>query len=480
MRLKLIGLCSICALVFGCVWAGGNISKQKSQKQILNYMDYMPEENSVWTTEEEAEELSKQSQKSVKYDKNKASWRTKEEQEKYEEKKAWKSERNKRKNKVSGKDLKNLFKEPYQRTSEDQRISDERKARRAANNDVLAEGLGVIFGNLSEEEANFLVNVKKIVSHGGKLKDLEDFLKTFDWNINVKDDLGDTALIIAIQNREDELMKCLIENGADVNLPSDNGDTPLNIAVAKNRINIVDYLIEKGAKINLADTVDGDTPLIIAIRGGFEDMIEHLIVNGANVNQKNKLGQTPLIVAVKQEDDWIIDKLLNNNKIDLEIQDQQGYTALMHAVDSNNVEIVEKLVIAGANSEDALSIAQNKITPKENNVQQNYQPQKTKFKGKLAENADRLEQLFKAKTEDQEQIIKSQKASEAAERKTEEEKTKINEIIRLLQGNTQIRRAVSISEQEEQSRVYGRANGNELEQNSVNYNRSKRNRSRRR
>lgn len=446
MRLKLIGLCSVCALIFGCVWASvdGVNKKVDSQKLLKNtgkkvkqsalIKPYMPEEKSVWMTEEETTALAKKNtKKSAKNKKYKTSgyWMTEEEMKKSDEIRSQRAARNK--NRIYGKELRNLFREPYQRTAEDQRISDARKARKEANNNFDGD-IGGLFGDLTQEEQEFLKTVKKVVGYDSKLRDLQDFFKSYEGNINVKDSsFGNTALIISLDYDADEVMRCLIENGADVNLSNNSGDTPLNIAAAKNRQDIVDYLLENGAEINLADAVSGDTPLIVVVRGGFEEMISNLITKGADINQANKLGQTPLMIAVQQADDRVIDILLSEKGINLDVQDKNGYTALMHAVDSNNVEAVKKLVGAGADPEAALNIAQNKNKSEKDNVQKNNLNQKAKFKGALAERAAMLEQQFKAINENRGQTTREKKLNETAEEKAKREK-----IILILQENAQI------------------------------------------
>ncbi len=407
MRLKLVGLCSVCALIFGCVWANVDVSNKKASVQNLwkKTAKSITQPKLGWIVDQAISRQKAISENNV--------------------------------DNIESSD--NLYTDRYQMPIEESvQTTSEREIQETANGKILEEDLERVFGSSSGEDVEFLTNVKKIVSHDGELKDLEDFLKTSNWNINAKDSFGDTALIIAIQNREDELMKCLIENGADVNLPNDSGNTPLNIAVEKNRVDIVDYLLQNGARINFADLVYGDTPLIMSVRGGFENMIAYLINQGADINQANKKGETPLMVAVTRAGENILDMLLSNKEINLETQDKKGYTALMHAVDNNNVTAVEELMRAGANPAAALNLARDKNKQKEYDIQKSNQTQKTKFRGelaeKLAERAAILERLFsKAQAGDQKQVNTKKKLNETAE-----EKEKREEIIRLLQGGAQI------------------------------------------
>jgi ankyrin repeat protein len=84
--------------------------------------------------------------------------------------------------------------------------------------------------------------------------------------VNAKDAKGDTALIVAITDRNEDFTAYLLNQGADPNL---------------------------GGK-------GGDTPLIAAARVGYQDAVEWLLGQGAKVDGPNRMGETPLIVAVQQ------------------------------------------------------------------------------------------------------------------------------------------------------------------------------------
>ncbi|WP_024468464.1 ankyrin repeat domain-containing protein, partial [Treponema pedis] len=55
-----------------------------------------------------------------------------------------------------------------------------------------------------------------------------------------------------------------------------------------------------GAKPNIKDNY-GETPLHVAVRIGMEDnILQQLIEAGADINERNKKGQTPLILAIER------------------------------------------------------------------------------------------------------------------------------------------------------------------------------------
>ncbi len=52
-----------------------------------------------------------------------------------------------------------------------------------------------------------------------------------------------------------------------------------------------------------------------------------LIKNGANVNEQNSLGNTPIIEAIKSENEQLVKLLLDVKSIDLEIVNNENQSA---------------------------------------------------------------------------------------------------------------------------------------------------------
>ena len=106
-----------------------------------------------------------------------------------------------------------------------------------------------------------------------------------------------TPLHTAIINKQLEIAKILIENGANVNsdLGYDIGYTPLFSAVLDESFEIAKLLIQNGAKIH--SKRQEVTLLEIACQGGHLDMVKLLVDNGANIHQPSKHGNTNLNTA---------------------------------------------------------------------------------------------------------------------------------------------------------------------------------------
>jgi ankyrin repeat protein len=117
--------------------------------------------------------------------------------------------------------------------------------------------------------------------------------------------------------------------------------TALKFVVKNNNLSLVQFLLEKGVNPNVGGT-NGNTPLIISIKRGFYQISEKLITLGANTCKPDKKGKTPLYWAVNKKNINIINLLLDHGA-ELTI-----HTALLHAIDSDYLDLVQLLVKRGA------------------------------------------------------------------------------------------------------------------------------------
>lgn len=73
-----------------------------------------------------------------------------------------------------------------------------------------------------------------------------------------------------------EIMKLLIENGADVNLKNKMNMTALTIAVISNKIEAVKLLLDNGAETDIPSTINDKTPIMFAKENRNKEIIELL------------------------------------------------------------------------------------------------------------------------------------------------------------------------------------------------------------
>ena len=122
--------------------------------------------------------------------------------------------------------------------------------------------------------------------------------------VNITDGEARTPLFQAIIENHSDVIKWLIENGADLNHQDRNGWTPLHFAVQEKQLDTVALLLLSGANTNLHD-IYGNGPLWRAAfdaRGDYR-IVETLLAAGADPNHKNNSHKSPIDFAVTVGDE---------------------------------------------------------------------------------------------------------------------------------------------------------------------------------
>ena len=122
---------------------------------------------------------------------------------------------------------------------------------------------------------------------------------------NARTDDGWTPLHAAAESNEhpDEVVAVLVAAGADSNARTQRGTTPLHLAARYNeRPEMVVALVAAGAESTTRDD-EGWTPLHGAARSGEQpSLVALLVAVGADVNARDRNGATPLHVAAEHNE----------------------------------------------------------------------------------------------------------------------------------------------------------------------------------
>ena len=116
-----------------------------------------------------------------------------------------------------------------------------------------------------------------VVSQFGRLDSVKWFVEDLKVNIHAQ---NDSALIEASENGHLEVVKYLVEHGADIHTREDYA---LSLATLNGHFKVVKYLLEQGTNIHAKN----DRPLRWASVTGRLKIIKYLVDQGADISTKN-------------------------------------------------------------------------------------------------------------------------------------------------------------------------------------------------
>jgi ankyrin repeat protein len=119
-----------------------------------------------------------------------------------------------------------------------------------------------------------------------------------------------TPLLEAAVRGHIQLVKILVQHGADVLHTISGGMTSLMLAAAVGELEVVSYLMEQGVPINASNDW-GNTALLVAAGCGRTEVLAFLLQNGAAVDVKNKKGRCPVLAAAAEGYEECVDLLLS-------------------------------------------------------------------------------------------------------------------------------------------------------------------------
>ena len=208
-----------------------------------------------------------------------------------------------------------------------------------------------------EDEPKTLEILKLLVQHGA--------------DVNVRSRSGlrlyrrMTAAMIAAAKGLESCLRFLVESETDLTLRVEydvdgfeaerrycekyNGQTALMLAASGSNDAhglCVEFLVEAGADLNVLDKF-GNTALMLAAKAGGINSVKYLTerMSVSSLNQTNNKGETALMIAASDNSSEQTSclKCLVEAGADMNVQDKDGYTALMCALESGNMESVKFL-----------------------------------------------------------------------------------------------------------------------------------------
>lgn len=117
-----------------------------------------------------------------------------------------------------------------------------------------------------------------------------------DCGLNTRDGDNWTALAHAVNGGHQDVVRQLLDAGAEVETTAEGGLSPFSQAVAEGHTEIMEMLWRHGANIDKRDD-DGDTPLHVAISSENGEAVRLLLQWGASLHIRDSESQTAVVLA---------------------------------------------------------------------------------------------------------------------------------------------------------------------------------------
>jgi ankyrin repeat protein len=165
-------------------------------------------------------------------------------------------------------------------------------------------------------------------------------------NINLRDEHGDSPLhVIIMLNRPQEIIQLLLAQGSDVTIRNAEGKTALYLAIEEEEARYVPLLIMYKSDIFAADNA-GVTPFERSLIN--RSPILYSLITSESVFQNDSQGNTMLHIAVKNRADIEIINYIIDRNAQVNARNKEGDTPLLLAVRLNEQASGELLLSRGA------------------------------------------------------------------------------------------------------------------------------------
>jgi ankyrin repeat protein len=183
-------------------------------------------------------------------------------------------------------------------------------------------------------------NTALFFAMGFKYFDIVKYLIQRGANIHHINIDGENILFGAVHHNNIELVKLLCMKGINKDVCNKQGHYPIFSAIANQNYEIVKILIEYGASIEVKEKIFEDTPLLASMKS--KEIAELLINSGANIHAENKIKDTPIHIAVLLNNLSIVKKLAEKGA-NLNKMNKQSNNPIIFAVGNGYIDIVKYL-----------------------------------------------------------------------------------------------------------------------------------------
>uniref|UniRef100_Q04861-2 Isoform 2 of Nuclear factor NF-kappa-B p105 subunit n=1 Tax=Gallus gallus TaxID=9031 RepID=Q04861-2 len=206
---------------------------------------------------------------------------------------------------------------------------------------------------VQDDNGDNVLHLSIIHLHRELVKNLLEVMPDMNYNniINMRNDLYQTPLHLAVITKQAEVVEDLLKAGANVNLLDRHGNSVLHLAAAEGDDKILSLLLKHQKASSMIDLSNGEglSAIHMVVTANSLSCLKLLIAAGVDVNaQEQKSGRTALHLAVEQENVPLAGCLLLEGDADVDSTTYDGTTPLHIAAGRGFTKLAAVLKAAGA------------------------------------------------------------------------------------------------------------------------------------
>uniref|UniRef100_A0A669QF00 Nuclear factor NF-kappa-B p105 subunit n=1 Tax=Phasianus colchicus TaxID=9054 RepID=A0A669QF00_PHACC len=206
---------------------------------------------------------------------------------------------------------------------------------------------------VQDDNGDNVLHLSIIHLHRELVKNLLEVMPDMNYNniINMRNDLYQTPLHLAVITKQAEVVEDLLKAGANVNLLDRHGNSVLHLAAAEGDDKILSLLLKHQKASSMIDLFNGEglSAVHMVVIANSLSCLKLLIAAGVNVNaQEQKSGRTALHLAVEEENIPLAGCLLLEGDADVDSTTYDGTTPLHIAAGRGFTKLAAVLKAAGA------------------------------------------------------------------------------------------------------------------------------------
>ncbi|KAI9672656.1 MAG: hypothetical protein M1831_000091 [Alyxoria varia] len=166
--------------------------------------------------------------------------------------------------------------------------------------------------------------------------------------LNIDDEARRVPLHLAVHSDSDDIVRTLVSKGADATARDANGKRPIDYAQPDS---LISWILQYGANLEVRSDDERVTALYYFAAIGDVSAVRTLLNQNAATDFADQAGRTPLIIAAERGHAVIVDMLLVSGAVDVDTKTTDEGTALGLAISNGHLAVVQILLTHDADTE---------------------------------------------------------------------------------------------------------------------------------